>query len=102
MPLVRLFGGFRQYVAEHELEIPGQSIIEILQALCAENVALREALFDGDELRAHVRVMVAGRDVELDEGLDTVVSEADEIAVSPPIAGGSKASHRTEYPTTES
>jgi molybdopterin synthase sulfur carrier subunit len=89
MPHVKLFGGLRRHVKEYELDIPGQSIDEVLQTLCTENTALCDAIFDGDNLRAHVRVMVSGRDVELDEGLHTTVGEADEIAIFPPIAGGS-------------
>jgi molybdopterin synthase sulfur carrier subunit len=59
-----------------------------LQALCQENPTLHDAIFDGDSLRTHVRVMVAGRDVDLKEGLNTPVRETDEIAIFPPIAGG--------------
>ncbi len=89
MPHIKLFGGLRRHVKEHEFDLPGQSIDEVLQALCTDNTALYDAIFDGESLRAHVRVMVSGRDVELDEGLNTPVGEADEIAIFPPIAGGS-------------
>lgn len=91
MPHVKLFGGLRRHVKEREFDIPGQSINEVLRALCTGNAALCAAIFDGDKLRPHVRVMVSGRDIELDEGLNTPVGEADEIAVFPPIAGGSGA-----------
>jgi molybdopterin synthase sulfur carrier subunit len=89
MPHVKLFGSLRRYVNEHEFDIPGQSIDDVLKTLCTENAALCAAIFDGDKLRPHVRVMISGRDVELDEGLNTPVGEADDIAIFPPIAGGS-------------
>jgi molybdopterin synthase sulfur carrier subunit len=60
-----------------------------LQSLCAENIALSSAIFDGDHLRAHLRVLVNGRDIELAQGLDTRVDAHDQIAIFPPIAGGS-------------
>ena len=91
MPHVKLFGGLRRHVTEYEFDIPGQSIDEVLQALCTKNAALCAAIFDGDKLRPHVRVMVSGRDIELDEELNTPVEEADDIAIFPPIAGGSGA-----------
>ena len=88
MPHLKLFGGLRRHVTQHEFDVPGHSVDDVLQILCQENPTLRDAIFDGDHLRAHVRVMIAGRDVDLKEGLNTLVSETDEIAIFPPIAGG--------------
>ena len=57
--------------------------------LCANDDTLRDAIFQADEmLRPHVRVVVNGRDSELEQGLDTELDETDEVAVFPPIAGG--------------
>ena len=49
---------------------------------------LQAAIFDGDALHPYVRVMINGRDSELAQGLDTIVSANDQIAIFPPIAGG--------------
>jgi molybdopterin synthase sulfur carrier subunit len=89
VPRIKLFGGLRRHVTEYEFEVPGRSIKEVLKTLCENNAALGEAIFEGGELRTHIRVLIAGRAVELDEGLDTIVGETDEIAIFPPIAGGS-------------
>ena len=70
------------------VEVSGTTVREALSELCLAYPALQEAIFDGEELQAYVRVMVNGRDIELAEGLDTVVDDADQIAVFPPIAGG--------------
>jgi len=85
---IKLFGGLRQKAGCAALESSGATIREALENLCTENEALRAAIFEGDSLRPHVRVMVNGHDCELAQGLETAVSPGDQIAVFPPIAGG--------------
>ena len=86
---IKLFGGLRQKAGSSEREVSGTTVREVLTNLCADNKPLQAAIFDGNELRAHVRVMVNGRDSELVDGLDTAVNTDDQIAIFPPIAGGS-------------
>lgn len=88
MAQVKLFGGLRSHVDKHSLAVPGATVGEILDHLCSNRSDLREAIFHGDVLAPHVRVMINGRDVELDLGLETPVSEKDQLAIFPPIAGG--------------
>lgn len=85
---IKLFGNLRQTAGSPEFEVSGATIREALENLCAENENLRAAIFDGNILRPHVRVMVNGRDCELENGLETAVFENDQIAIFPPIAGG--------------
>jgi molybdopterin converting factor small subunit len=49
---------------------------------------LQAEIFDGVALHPYVRVMINGRDSELEQGLDTIVSTNDQIAIFPPLAGG--------------
>jgi molybdopterin converting factor small subunit len=86
---VKLFGGLRRHTMGAVIDTSGATVREALESICADNNALRAAIFDGVALRPHVRVMVNGHDSELAQGLDTPVSGSDEIAVFPPIAGGS-------------
>ena len=88
MPVIKLFGNLRNQMEAPQVRVPGETVRIALESLCAQTPTLREAILDGDELRSHVRVMVAGRDVELDRGLDTPIQENDQIAVFPPLAGG--------------
>ena len=85
---IKLFGGLRQKAGAAEVHVHGTTLRQALQNLCAENDALHTAVFDGDMLRAHVRVMINGHDSELAQGLETAVSDGDQIAVFPPLAGG--------------
>ncbi len=85
---IKLFGRLRQVAGSAEQEVSGATVREALENICAGNETLRAAIFDGNVLHSHVRVMVNGRDCELAQGLETPVSANDQIAVFPPIAGG--------------
>jgi molybdopterin synthase sulfur carrier subunit len=89
MPKVKLYGNLRKYSQLPTLDVPGQSVGETLVPLCAQNDDLCEAILENGRLRPHYRVMLAGRDVELIQGLDTPVGDEDVLAIFPPIAGGS-------------
>lgn len=86
--IIKLFGGLRQKAGSAEKVSSGATVREALENLCSGNDALQAAIFSGDELQAHIRIMVNGHDSELAQGLDTTVTDDDEIAVFPPIAGG--------------
>lgn len=88
MPIVKLFGNLRRYTESPQFEVAGQTVREVLNSLGAENSDLYTALMEGDNLRPHVQVMVAGRNVALDLGLDTPLKGDDQIAIFPPVAGG--------------
>lgn len=88
MPIVKLFGNLRRYTESPQLEVSGQTVREVLNGLGAENSDLYTALVEDDNLRPYVQVMVAGRNVALDQGLDTPLKEDDQIAIFPPVAGG--------------
>lgn len=85
---LKLFGGLRAKAGQAEFSVAAATVGEALAQLCANNVDLQDAIFDGGRLRPHVRVMVNGHDTELLDGLETPVRKGDQIAVFPPIAGG--------------
>ena len=85
---VKLFGNLRQHTDQAAVTVSGATIGQVLQQLCVAYPTMEEAILDGDRLQPHVRVMVNGHDIELADGLDTSVSETDQIAIFPPIAGG--------------
>jgi len=85
---VKLFGNLRDYTAESTIEAPGDTVGEVLLGLCESNQGLYRAIFEGEVLQPHVRVMIDGHDIELAAGLETPVVASQQIAVFPPIAGG--------------
>ena len=88
MATVKLFGGLRAHAEAHALDVPGETVGAVLEKLCEGRAGLQEGLFFDGTLQPHVRVMVNGRAIELDQGLQTAVGSTDQIAVFPPIAGG--------------
>ena len=89
MPQVKLYGLFRKHAATSKVDILGGTVRVVLTTLCVDNQSLCEAMFDENGLRSHVRVMVNGRDMDLLQGLETNLTNSDQIAIFPPIAGGS-------------
>lgn len=85
---IKLFGGLRQLAGRSQVDAAGATVREALENLCADDEQLRAAIFDGYALHPHVRVIVNGRDSELAQGLETPLTEDDQVAVFPPIAGG--------------
>ena len=88
MPHVKLFGNLRQLANISSLAAEGETVRILLDHLCVGREGLRNAIFDGDLLRQHVRVVVNGHDIMLDQGLDKPLEENDQVAVFPPLGGG--------------
>ena len=71
------------------LEIGGDSIRAVIDALVQRHPALKSQLLTDDgELNRFVNVYVNGQDVRYLAGLDTPVSANDEVRLLPAMAGG--------------
>jgi molybdopterin converting factor small subunit len=68
--------------------IIGTTVSELLDQLGTQYPALRERLFDGDELRGFVNVYVNNEDIRYLEDLATPVGPNDEVSIIPAVAGG--------------
>jgi molybdopterin converting factor small subunit len=70
------------------VEASGSTVGELLADLAGRHPALRERLFDGEELRRFVNVYVNNEDIRYLDDLATPVAEADEVSIIPAVAGG--------------
>ena len=71
------------------LELDGDSIRGVVEALVAKHPALGSQLLTADgDLNRFVNVYVNGQDVRYLAGLDTPVAPADEVRLLPAMAGG--------------
>jgi molybdopterin synthase sulfur carrier subunit len=71
------------------VEAGGTTVGEVLEALYAQHGELRDRLSDGGGgLRRFVNVYVGGEDIRFGDGLDTPVSDGDEVQILPAVAGG--------------
>jgi MoaD family protein len=73
---------------EAETEVEGASVGEVLDALYDRYEGLRDRITEDGELRRFVNVYVGGEDIRFGSGLDTPVSDGDEITILPAVAGG--------------
>ena len=72
-----------------EAQASGATVGEVLEALYAEHDELRGRLSDdGGGLRRFVNVYIGGEDIRFLDGLDTPVSDGDELTILPAVAGG--------------
>jgi molybdopterin synthase sulfur carrier subunit len=93
---VRIPTILRTYTAG-EKAVPGEgsTLSEVIENLEANHPGIKERLVeakDGEsDLRRFVNVYVNDEDVRFTGGLDTSVSDGDQVVVLPAVAGGSRA-----------
>jgi MoaD family protein len=73
---------------EGEFEVEGSTVGEALDAVFERHEDLRERITDDGGLRRFVNVYVSGEDIRFQDGLETQVSEGDEVTILPAVAGG--------------
>jgi adenylyltransferase/sulfurtransferase len=67
----------------------GKNVAEVLDNLGAQFPALKHMIFDeADEVPGHINIYVNNQEMHSLQGKETPVSDGDEIAVIPAIAGG--------------
>ena len=89
MPVVRIPTPLRPHAGGLDrIEAAGSTVGESWTSLAAQHPALRERLFDGDELRRFVNVYVNNEDIRYLDDLATPVAETDEVSIIPAVAGG--------------
>ena len=69
--------------------VDGSTVGEVLDALYERFDELRSRIAEDGGLRRFVNVYVDGEDIRFLEGLETPVSDGDEVTILPAVAGGS-------------
>jgi sulfur-carrier protein len=90
MPKVKLPTQLREAAAgESSISVAGTTVGEVLDALFDRHGELRDRLSDGDGgLRRFVNVYVDGEDIRFGDGLETPVTDGQEVQILPAVAGG--------------
>lgn len=73
---------------EGEIEVDGSTVGEALNAVFTRHEDLEERITEDGDLRRFVNVYVGGEDIRFRDGLDTTVSDGDEVTILPAVAGG--------------
>jgi len=89
MSVVRLPSVLRaQADGQREIEVEGTTVGEALDAVFEQHVELRERITEDGGLRRFVNVYVSGEDIRFQDGLETELSDGDEVTILPAVAGG--------------
>ena len=89
MTVVRIPPTLREEAhGRREVEAEGETVRELLDDLTSRFPALRERVFEGDDVAPFVNVYVEGEDVRTRDGLDTEVRPGSTVILLPAMAGG--------------
>ncbi len=69
-------------------KVEGGTVAEVLDALYERFGELKARIADDEGLRRFVNVYVGGEDIRFLDGLNTPVSDGDEVTILPAVAGG--------------
>jgi molybdopterin synthase sulfur carrier subunit len=73
---------------EAEIQVEGSTVGEALDAVFDQHDGLRDRITQDGDLRRFVNVYVSGEDIRFQDGLETPISEGDEVTILPAVAGG--------------
>jgi molybdopterin synthase sulfur carrier subunit len=76
---------------EKAVDANGATLSALIEDLEANHPGLKDRLLDGGDLRRFVNVYVNDEDVRFTGGLETALSDGDQVVVLPAVAGGSRA-----------
>jgi len=85
MPTIKLYANLRKLAGMKEISITGANLGVVLSELVKRSPALAGILLENGQIRPHVIITKNGHNIS---GLDEVLTNEDQIAIFPPIAGG--------------
>ena len=89
MAVLMVPSSLRRYTNQQSrITLSVSSIEEALQRFSQDSCELRNHLFSGPALRKFIVVCKNGQDIRLLDGLQTSVSDADEVQIIASVAGG--------------
>jgi molybdopterin synthase sulfur carrier subunit len=90
---LRFFATFREAVGSKTIsrEYDAATVGDVLVALESEFEGLAGQILEDEEVQPQVNVLLNGRDVVHEQGIDTPVEPDDTLSIFPPVAGGARA-----------
>ena len=73
---------------EKAVEASGSTLSELIDDLESNHPGIKDRLIDGEDLRRFVNLYVNDEDVRFTGGLETGLSDGDQVVVLPAVAGG--------------
>ena len=90
MPIIKIPTPLRPYASgERAIDLPGETVAEILDEVVNQHPALKKHLFAEDgKLRPFVNLFLGEDNINQLKGLETPLSSNDTVLIIPSIAGG--------------
>ena len=90
MPIIKIPTPLRAYADDKsELELNGQTVSEVLDALLEQHPELTDHFYDeSGEPRRFINIILGENHIKDLQGLDTPLNEEDVLRIIPNIAGG--------------
>ncbi len=88
----KLFADLAEIAGGRAVEVeasPGDTVDDALDALLDAHPDLRDRVIEDGAVADHINVLRNGRSVSHDEGGETTLEAGDELALFPPVSGGS-------------
>lgn len=87
---LRFFATFREAVGTKTItrEYDAGTVGDVLVALEDEFEGLAGQILEDGAVRPQVNVLLNGRDVEHEQGIETPIEPDDTLSIFPPVAGG--------------
>ena len=87
---LRFFATFREAVGTKTItrDYDARTVGEVLVALESEFEGLSGEILADGAVRGQVNVLLNGRDVTHEQGIDTPIEPDDTLSIFPPVAGG--------------
>ena len=89
---VKFYAALREVVGNKEIDVAigsRDTVRAVLRRIAGEHPELGRKLWDENEvMKGYVKVLKTGRDIQHLEGLDTPVTDADNLSLFPPVGGG--------------
>ncbi len=82
---------FRRMTASHEyVEVEGKNVGEVLDAVEARYPGFGDLVYDRErQVPTHINIYLNNQEIHDLDGIATLVSDGDQVAVIPALAGGS-------------
>lgn len=91
MPIIQLFGPFREAVGKKEIVIPAQNINELIDIFIKQYKGLADLLLKKKvplELKEDIIIFLNNTNIHFIDGLNTKLRENDTVAIFPVMGGG--------------
>ena len=88
--IIEIPSALKPYVKnQDQVEVSGNSIEEVFEALCNDYNDIKKNLFDEDgNFRSFINIYINDNDIRYANGVKSVVMDGDSIQIVPSLAGG--------------